>query len=458
MEFELDIFLWHITIAILFVYGSFSLALYFNSKRNLFLYYSLYTFLLALFVFDKNNYTAQIPVTPFTKIFNWYVQIMYHVMYYWFGLAFVNYFQHFKKQKKRLLYYTYIIFALGTISFAYSAISENVDFYINYFIYVHVPLAVSGLIYIILNILRVKEPMNMFYIPGMIIYIIFSVAALHYTFNSNEQITFKPISFLYIGILAETTVFAIGMGYQTQKLYNKTLRIEKELNKAQIELQKNLKIQLAQIDLENTVNKLKVNSLQDQLNSHFIFNILNSIKSFIIDNDQESAINFLNKYAKLMREYLKGSNLETNDLADEVKTVELYLALENMRLNYSLNFEMIIDNEINLKSLKIPTHILIPFVENAIWKGLLRKKGERKLLLNIKNKEDKVLIEITDNGDYIQTFTDNQLRSNLTKSMEIVNAKIETYNQSNQKLITYSSEFSANGGRQTLEIPNYYSN
>lgn len=416
--------------AVLFVYGSFSLALYFNSKRNLFLYYSIYTFLLALFVFDKNNYTAQIPVNSFTKIFNWYLQVICHVVYYWFVLSFINYFQHYEKQKKTVLYYTYGILALGTLTFIYSVFNSNVDFYIDYFIFVHVPLSLLGIGIIIINTLRSNEPMNVFYIPGLIIYIIFSMAALYYTFNPNDVISFEPISFLYIAILAETTVFAIGLGYQTQKLYARTLRIEKELNQTQIELQEKLRSQLQQIDIENTINKLKVNSLQGQMNSHFIFNILNSIKSFIIENDQESAINFLNKYAKLMREYLKGSELEANDLADEIKTVELYIALENMRLNYSLDFEIDIENKINLNSLKIPTHILIPFVENAIWKGLFRKKGEKKLHLQIKNNEDKIIIEIKDNGDYNQSFASEKMRTNLVKSMEVVHAKIQTYNQS----------------------------
>ncbi len=438
--------------AVLFVYGCISMALFFTSRRNLFLFYSLYLFLLSIYIFDKNSYTFQIPVNTFTKIFNWYIQVIYHIAYIWFSVSFVNYLTHYPKQKQAIKQYSSILLGLGSVMFVYTLFTSNVDLYIDYFTYIHVPMIVVGILYGIYKTLLVKEPMTSFYIPGLISYIVFSLSALYLTLYPQPSIEFEPISYLYIGILIETTLFAIGIGYYTQKIYSKSLLIEKKLNYTQNQLREKLRLQLDQTELENTISKLKINSLQGQMNSHFIFNILNSIKTFIVENNQEAAVNFLNKYAKLVREYLKGSELETNDLEDEISTVKLYVELENMRLNNTLNFNLNISDDINLRSIKIPTHVLIPFIENSIWKGLFRQKGQKYLSLDITKDNNMVSIMIEDNGIYsTQEYSRNN--TNLVKSMLVAEKKIDTYNKSNEDKITYHHELKEDGGLQKLEVP-----
>ncbi|MDG4950047.1 histidine kinase [Weeksellaceae bacterium KMM 9724] len=438
--------------AVLFVYGCISMALFFTSRRNLFLFYSLYLFLLSIYIFDKNSYTFQIPANTFTKIFNWYIQVIYHVAYIWFSVSFVNYLTHYPGHRKVIKQYSYILLGLGSIMFVYTLITANVVLYIDYFTYIHVPLIILGIIYGIYKTLLVKEPMTSFYFPGLISYIIFSLSALYLTLYPDPSISFEPISYLYIGILIETSLFAIGIGYYTQQIYSKSLLVEKELNTAQNELREKLRLQLDQTELENTISKLKINSLQGQMNSHFIFNILNSIKTFIAENNQEAAINFLNKYAKLVREYLKGSDLETNDLEDEINTVKLYVELENMRLNNSLDFKLNISEELNLRSIKIPTHVLIPFIENSIWKGLFRQKEQKFLSLDIGKENNMVVIRIEDNGIYsAQESSRNNL--NLVKSMQVAEKKIDTFNKSNEDKISYYHELKEDGGIQKLEVP-----
>src|SRR5690606_29206789 len=121
--------------------------------------------------------------------------------------------------------------------------------------------------------------------------------------------------------------------------------------------------------------------------------------------------------------------------------------------NNTLNFDLIIDEEINLKSFKIPTHILIPFIENSIWKGLFRQPGEKDLSININKDKDKVIIEIRDNGNYRNSQPGDRIVNNLVKGMKIVDEKIKIYNKSHDANITYYTTLNEKGGLQILQIP-----
>lgn len=415
--------------------------------------YAIYLILLSLYILDKNEYGLIIQANNFTRILNWYVQISYHIVYILFTGYFLNFFKHFPSYLRKTRIYIYSLLALGLIFFAYTYTTKNVELYISYFTYVHVPLVVIGLAFGMYKILKVREPMVAFYIPGLIFYIVFSLYALHLTLNPSAGTTLSPISYLYIGILIETTVFAIGLGYQTQQFYANALRVEKELAQTQLALQQKLQIQLDQKSAESALNQLKVSSLQGQMNSHFIFNVLSGIKSYIIENNPKAAVSYLNKYAKLVREFLNGSNIASQSIAKEISTAQLYIELENMRLDYTLDIEMEIDDSINLNTVQIPTHILIPLIENAIWNGLYQVKYQKKLGLRVTQDKDSILVNIIDNGDYSNPKEKAKLNANFGKGMQLVEEKIASYNQVTNSQVSYVEKLQKDGGLHQIVIP-----
>ncbi|MUH37289.1 sensor histidine kinase [Zobellia amurskyensis] len=154
-----------------------------------------------------------------------------------------------------------------------------------------------------------------------------------------------------------------------------------------------------QLKNEKKVLTLEQSMLRSQMNPHFLFNSLNSIKLYIINNEQKNAVHYLNKFSKLVRKILEASSMREIPLAEELETVDLYMNIENIRFSNEIDFKIRIDEDIDTHTVKIPSLILQPFLENAIWHGLSPKKGEKIIDLHIsKDKQDFIHIAISDNG------------------------------------------------------------
>ena len=155
-----------------------------------------------------------------------------------------------------------------------------------------------------------------------------------------------------------------------------------------------------QLKNEKKLLTLEQSMLRSQMNPHFLFNSLNSIKLYIINNEKKNAVYYLNKFSKLVRKILEASSLKEIPLAEELETVELYMNIENIRFSNEINFKINIEEGIDSHAVKIPSLILQPFLENALWHGLSSKEGKKNIILEVeKGKEDGfILISITDNG------------------------------------------------------------
>ena len=150
---------------------------------------------------------------------------------------------------------------------------------------------------------------------------------------------------------------------------------------------------------EKRILTLEQEVLRSQMNPHFVFNSLNSIKHFIISNEKESAVHYLNKFAKLIRKILEVSMVKEVTLEEELETMKLYMSIENIRMSNEIQFNINIANDLNLQSIKIPSLLLQPFLENSIWHGLSSKEGVKIIdLLIHKKTPDFIDITIKDNG------------------------------------------------------------
>ncbi|MGV6830939.1 MAG: histidine kinase [bacterium] len=151
-------------------------------------------------------------------------------------------------------------------------------------------------------------------------------------------------------------------------------------------------------ELENIF--LKLESLRSQMNPHFIFNALNSIQDYILNNEKKLARTYLVKFSRLIRLYLEHSQKNRVSLRDELEALNFYLELEKDRFEDSFTYNIDLDNEIDDEAIKLPTFLIQPYVENAIKHGLLHKKENRVLTISFKldETEKSLLCFIDDNG------------------------------------------------------------
>ncbi len=139
-------------------------------------------------------------------------------------------------------------------------------------------------------------------------------------------------------------------------------------------------------------------ALRAQMNPHFIFNCLTAINHFILNNDNERASDYLTRFSRLIRLVLINSEKATVTLEEELTLTKLYLEMEQLRFANNFDYEISYDAAIQPAMVTVPSFILQPFCENAIWHGLLHKDGRGKLTIDLAMKEKIMVCTITDNG------------------------------------------------------------
>lgn len=156
---------------------------------------------------------------------------------------------------------------------------------------------------------------------------------------------------------------------------------------------RDLKAKAQQIHLEQKL-------LRSQMDPHFIFNSLNSIKQLIMSGKNDQAEIYLSRFSKLIRELLESSTREDHTLAEEIQMLNIYLQVESLRFKDAFLYTITVDEHIASDQIFIPHLMIQPLVENAIWHGLLAKNGERNLQITFEQGDTWNTIKciIDDNG------------------------------------------------------------
>lgn len=149
---------------------------------------------------------------------------------------------------------------------------------------------------------------------------------------------------------------------------------------------------------ENELQLQKMQVLRAQMSPHFIFNSLNSVNHFILQNDRIQASEYLTKFSKLVRLILQNSQAAYISLECEIEALQLYLELEAVRFDHQFDYKIKIDDVPDISVLRIPPLIIQPFAENAIWHGLMQKEEKGSLEIQIVQRDDILYCTVKDDG------------------------------------------------------------
>lgn len=241
------------------------------------------------------------------------------------------------------------------------------------------------------------------------------------------ELRMKDLSIVFMTILI---ILLIGLGIFGYRL-RKTRR---EVTLA-LQLEEKAKIQAI---YERNLMEAEILVTKMQVNPHFLFNCLNAVKYLIQSNENERALDYLLIFSKFIRGVLETSRKPTHTVTEELKLIEFYLKLERNRFDKDFCFS--IDNKLEKwqEEKVLPSLLLQPLVENAIWHGLLPSESEiKRLEIKVWGEDDTICIEIDDFG----VGRNRDKKKNPThQSMghDIIAKRIDLFNKSSSHQINWT--------------------
>lgn len=203
--------------------------------------------------------------------------------------------------------------------------------------------------------------------------------------------------------------------------------------------------------IQRKINELQALTLQSKMNPHFIFNSLNSIQNYILTNNKMEANEYLIDFSKLIRSILKTSEKNSILLSKELEILNLYVDLEKRRLRKNFSYIVNLKGNIDLVNCEIPSLLIQPYIENAIWHGRIHENPCGEIKLEIEKIENRLQLTISDNGIGIKktlAFKANNSTSHDSVGTQITKNRIqlvsELNNQISEILVSENSSDSTN--------------
>lgn len=218
----------------------------------------------------------------------------------------------------------------------------------------------------------------------------------------------------------------------------------------------------AKLDRQVLVSEL--NALRSQMNPHFAFNTMNSIQNFLLVNDVDNSIRYISKFSNLMRRILEYSRVGTISLTEELESIKIYMELEALRFEDQFEFSIQVDPEIDQDEVELPSMLIQPFIENAIWHGLMHLKDRKgKITLSISLKDDVLVCEIEDNGvgrEYSQQLKNETSQHKKSLGIQITSERLDVLREMTGKDLSYViidlfHDDIASGTKVVISIPQF---
>jgi len=281
------------------------------------------------------------------------------------------------------------------------------------------PLILLNIVLLILTA-KSREPVKWFLFTGIFsLMVLWCLPVMNLyvpSENMNQELFLVinfPIVFLLLGLLIEAICFSFALTYRSklvlieknklQENYNQQLQAALQQRSTELEAQNKVveaqKIKQIETAFEHKIAETEMIALRAQMNPHFIFNCLNSIKLYTLENDSQTASEYLTKFSQLIRLVLENSRSEKVTLQKELETLKLYIELEAMRFKDKVQYKINVVPHIDQQYIEIPPLLLQPYVENAIWHGLMHKPEGGNITIDIAQPDEYLLhIEISDDG------------------------------------------------------------
>ncbi len=197
------------------------------------------------------------------------------------------------------------------------------------------------------------------------------------------------------------------------------------------------------IMIQRRIAETKLEALLSQMNPHFTFNAMNTIQSYISTNETKDAMTYISEFAKLIRRTLENSSKQKITIEEEIEYLEAYIKIENKRLDHSIDFEILISDEIDVHFTEIPTMLLQPFVENVFVHAFTESSINPKLIISFKMISSTVLeCKIIDNGMGAKTAKRNKIHQ--SKGIQLTKERLSLLQDSKNN--TVEIDFSENNG------------
>ncbi len=217
-------------------------------------------------------------------------------------------------------------------------------------------------------------------------------------------------------------------------------------------------------ELGRQVAEVEMKALRAQMNPHFIFNALNSVYGYMEKNDLQNAGEYLLKVSALMRRVLENSMHKSVSLEDDLGVLQLYIEIEQMRLQHSFSFNISVAADVGIENTFVPPLIAQPFVENAIWHGLKNRNNGGELSIRIYKGGEVLHYEIDDNGtNKGNTEAESETGGGVKKKslgLNITRERLDVLNKTNNSSIaTFSMADKWNehnqyaGKKVTMQLP-----
>ncbi|MEZ5105805.1 MAG: histidine kinase [Draconibacterium sp.] len=343
------------------------IGIYFLYRDRLYIIYSGYLFSLLLYIGAKAPVVSQV-IRDFAPhyffFYNSVIQIIVNILYLSFSIRFLNSKAEYPvlhKIFRATLYFLYVVGIIQVVLFLVNPISgweERILVVERYYMLIFS----LGSLFTLLMIYKKKQVL--FFVAGGFSFII--GAGMAFLLNN--------IVYMIIGAGLELFMFSIGLGYRMKKIEDEKKQIE------------------------NEIVKVELSALKAQMNPHFIFNSLNSIRAYVIANETKKASDYITKFSKLIRLMLHYSSKENIKLKEEIEALQLYVQLEELRFREGFGFKVTVDDELDTEDVLLPPLILQPYIENAIRHGLAPKEGEKNIYLTITKRDAIIEFRIKDNG------------------------------------------------------------
>ncbi|MBW6480763.1 MAG: histidine kinase [Bacteroidales bacterium] len=375
----------------------YSFGIYFMNRDKLFNYYAIYLLTLFLYLGVRMPLffgPLELRYPLLMHVYNELIQVLVNIFYLVFASFFLNARYDFPKLYKAIRYAIWFLGGLMVLqlllilSNRFAWIESYVVQFERYFM---ILFSLLAYVHILLNY---KNKIVFFLVIGSLFFLAGGIMAM---FLHN-------IRYMMLGAGIEVFVFSLGMGYQI-KLVEQTKQ-----------------------SIENEMNKLRLTALRAQMNPHFIFNSLNSIRAYVISSETKKASDYLNKFARLIRLILHYSSKDFISLKEELEALALYVELEQMRFREDFGFVLKIGSDVDTHNWQVPPLILQPYVENAIVHGLAPKTGVKELLVEVSKNKSKLSFIIRDNGvgrSYSKNTRFIQNPQHKSIAMELARKRIE---------------------------------